>query len=289
VAWLCRRVAELPHLLAGHRWEELVRRLGLTESEQNNWAQMSRRLVVPFHDGVISQFDGYGDLEELDWDRLRREHGDVRRLDRVLEAEGDTPNRYKASKQADVLMLFYLFSAEELRTLLEGLGYDLDAGTVSRTVDYYLRRTSHGSTLSSVVHAWVRARSHREQALEFLSDALAADVSDVQGGTTAEGIHLAAMAGSVDLLLRCFTGLEVRGDALLLNPAWPEELGTLEFDLLFRGHPISLRVDSRTVRLSSAPGRRTPVTVRTPSETVQLAPGRSVHLRQQRPARDRTG
>jgi alpha,alpha-trehalase len=32
-------------------------------------------------------------------------------------------NRYKASKQADVLMLFYLFSADELYLIFERLGY----------------------------------------------------------------------------------------------------------------------------------------------------------------------
>jgi trehalose/maltose hydrolase-like predicted phosphorylase len=71
---------------------------------------------VPFHDdGIISQFEGYDELEEFDWDGYREKYGDIHRLDRILEAEGDTPNRYKVSKQADVLMLFYLFSADELR------------------------------------------------------------------------------------------------------------------------------------------------------------------------------
>ncbi len=32
----------------------------------------------------------------------------IERLDRILKAEGDSPNKYKVSKQADVLMLFYL-------------------------------------------------------------------------------------------------------------------------------------------------------------------------------------
>ena len=31
-------------------------------------------MFVPFHDdGIISQFEGYEDLEELDWDALPRE------------------------------------------------------------------------------------------------------------------------------------------------------------------------------------------------------------------------
>ena len=43
-------------------------------------------------------------------------------LDRILEAEGDSTNNYKVSKQADVLMLFYLFSAESLAGELMSFG-----------------------------------------------------------------------------------------------------------------------------------------------------------------------
>jgi trehalose/maltose hydrolase-like predicted phosphorylase len=60
-----------------------------------------------------------------------------------------------------VLVLFYLLSAEELRGLLERLGHRLEPAAIRRNVDYYLRRTSHGSTLSGVVNAWVLARSDR--------------------------------------------------------------------------------------------------------------------------------
>jgi len=278
-AWLFRRVLELPKLLTGLRWSELTDQLRLHPEDLERFEELSRLLVVPFHDGVISQYEGYEELEELDWDRLRREYGDVRRLDRILEAEDDTPDRYRVSKQADVLMLFYLFSAEELRDLFEQLGYTLDAETITRTVDYYLERTSHGSTLSAVVHAWVLARSQREQALRFLERAFASDVHDVQGGTTPEGIHLGAMAGSVDLLFRCFTGLEVRAGSLYVNPVWPEELGVLEYDIVFRDHPVTLQVSGETIRVTNhAPPERGPMRVCSPHETVDLEPGELVEL-----------
>jgi trehalose/maltose hydrolase-like predicted phosphorylase len=51
-------------------------------------------------------------------------------------------------------------------------------------------------------------RANRDQAFDHLTRLLRSDTADIQGGTTAEGVHLAAMAGSVDLLQRCFTGLE---------------------------------------------------------------------------------
>ena len=70
---------------------------------------ITRRMRVDFDDGVISQFERYvAVLPELDWAAYRHTYEYIRRLDRILEAEGDTPNRYKALKQADALMLFHL-------------------------------------------------------------------------------------------------------------------------------------------------------------------------------------
>ena len=96
--------------------------------------------------------------EEFDWERYKQEIWDIHRLDRILEAEGDSPNRYKLSKQADVLMLFYLLSADELDQLFKRLGYTLPLIPSRKTLTIILKRTSHGSTLSRVVHAWVLAQ-----------------------------------------------------------------------------------------------------------------------------------
>ena len=49
-------------------------------------------------------------------------YGNIQRLELILEAENDSANRYKLSKQADVLMLFYLFSSEELGELFDASG-----------------------------------------------------------------------------------------------------------------------------------------------------------------------
>ena len=192
--------------------------------------------MVFHHDGIISQFQGYEQLTEFGWEGCRNRYGDIRRLDRILEAEGDTPNHYKASKQSDVLMLFYLLSDDELRALFARLGYCLDPDVISQTIEYYLARTSHGSTLSAVVHAWVLARSDRPASWRFFLDALDSDVHDVQGGTTCEGIHLDAMAGTLDLAQRCYTGLELRDSVLRLAPALPPGLPGLSMELRYRHH-----------------------------------------------------
>ena len=96
--------------------------LHITAQEIARWEDISRRMFVPFHDdGIISQFEGYEKLREFDWQRYRARYGNIQRLDLILESEGDSANRYQLGKQADVLMLFYLFSAEELGGLFERL------------------------------------------------------------------------------------------------------------------------------------------------------------------------
>jgi trehalose/maltose hydrolase-like predicted phosphorylase len=278
-AWLLNRALEVLRHLPAHTRHELVDRLGIQPHEPQLWDRIAHQMYVPFHDGILSQFDGYEGLADLDLRQYETRYGDVPRIDRILEAEGDSVVRYQVSKQADVLMLFYLLSAEELTAMLTQLGYDFDPGTIPQTIDYYLDRTTHGSTLSAVVHAWVLARSRRDSAWKYFERALASDIADIQGGTTAEGIHLAAMAGSVDLLQRCFTGLQLRNGTLSLNPNWPRELSALEFDLRYRRHLLTIRVTGRrsaTIRAADSPEPSVRITGRGEPETLRA--GTSVHL-----------
>ncbi len=279
-AWLILRAFQTLDLLPGHRRRELIGRLGLSTAELDRWDHVARRLFVPFHgDGIISQFEGYEKLEELDWGDYRARYGNIGRLDRILEAEGDSPNRYKLSKQADVLMLLYLLSAEKLGMLLHRLGYGWSPDRVPDTIDYYLARTSNGSTLSAVVNAWVLARANREHAFDEYLDALRCDIADVQGGTTAEGIHLTAMAGTLDLLQRCFAGVETRDDVLWLNPYWSKRLGTIEFAIRYRGHLITLIIEDHAVVVSSGPGKLPPVRVGCHGQVRELHNGHTLEFR----------
>ncbi|MGW7459461.1 glycoside hydrolase family 65 protein [Streptomyces sp. NPDC054797] len=246
-AWVMGRGLELLDELPAARRDELLEQLSIDSTMLERWEDVSRRLYVPFHQGVISQFEGYGDLAELDWEAYRARYSDIRRLDRILEAEGDSVNRYQASKQADTLMLGYLFRPAELHDLFARLGHHLDDDRWRATVSYHLGRTSHGSTLSSLVHGWVLTRLKRADAWRFCEEALLSDVADIQGGTTGEGIHLGAMAGTLDLVQRGLTGLEAGPGGLRIDPAPLGEIPRCSFTLCYRGH--------RGIRLRMLPGR----------------------------------
>ena len=258
--WVLDRALEILQVLPEDIHHQIREKLDLGDEELDRWRDITRRMRIPFHaDGIISQFEGYERLEEFDWEGYREKYGDIQRLDRILEAEGDTPNRYRLSKQADVLMLFYLFSAEELKEIFEGLGYTLAHETIPKNIDYYIRRTAHGSTLSRVVHSWVLARQDRERSWKLFNEALFSDLTDIQGGTTPEGIHLGAMAGTVDQVQRCFTGIVTRNDVLWLNPALPAELSKLRLQLRYRGYFLRIDVCCDHVTVTSLRNKEYPI------------------------------
>ncbi|MGB5167453.1 MAG: glycosyl hydrolase family 65 protein [Acidimicrobiia bacterium] len=273
-AWVLARTIEALDLLPEFRRNELMDKLHIQREELTRWDEISRKLKIAFHDdGIISQFEGYGDLAEFDWIGYGERYGDIQRLDRILEAEGDTPNRYKLSKQADVLMLFYLLSTDELTSVFERLGYEIDGAGIQRNIDYYDERTSHGSTLSRIVNAWVLARSDRERSWEFFKGALLSDVTDIQGGTTPEGIHLGAMAGTVDLVQRGFTGIETREDTLWLDPAIPDELGELRFEIRYRGHVLDFHITPDQLAVTTRPSEAQPIRVGIRDRVIEVPAG----------------
>jgi alpha,alpha-trehalase len=250
--WVLARAAAVLDILPGNVRRRLCDRLAIIDQELVEWDTISRRMRLVFHDdGVLSQFEGYEALKEFDWEGYRQRYGHLYRLDLILEAEGDSTIHYKLSKQPDVLMLFYLFSASELGSLFERLGYPFDDQTVPRNIAYYDPRSAHDSSLSRVVDSWVLARADRPGSWDDVMQALVTDVADIQGGTTPEGIHLGAMAGTVDVLQRCYTGLELRGDVLRLNPRLPKALRRLGLFIRYRGQSLAIELTGDAVQVDA--------------------------------------
>ena len=280
VSWLLQRAVDVRGLLDHHLSDrQLWDRLAVTNDEVQLWDRISERLSVPFHDGLLSQFAAWEQLDEFDWDGYRARYGDIGRLDLILEAEGDRTNHYKLTKQADVLMLFYLFSAPELEALLAHLGYQFDPATIPAMVDYYVARTAHGSTLSQLVHAWVVARGNRARSWRLLGESLVADLDDTQGGTTREGIHLGAMAGGLDMLQRGYGGIEVRDNALWLDPHLPDEVSSITFDLAYRGHSLAVTLRPERVTVTAEPCVVRPVRLMVAGQQFDVAAGQTIEAR----------
>ncbi|HKL03635.1 MAG TPA: glycosyl hydrolase family 65 protein, partial [Cryomorphaceae bacterium] len=107
---------------------------------------------------------------------------------------------------------------------------------------------------SKLVHSWVKARSERAASWESFEEALVSDFEDVQGGTTSEGIHLGAMAGTVDLMQRCYSGVRIYPDRLSIHPMLPKHIKQINFKLHYRSKWMDVKINHEKLQVDVTEG-----------------------------------
>jgi trehalose/maltose hydrolase-like predicted phosphorylase len=253
VAWLMEKAAILLDKLPAESHKALMHKIELSDGEIERWNDIATRInLVISPEGIIAQYDGYFDLKELDWDAYRKKYGNIYRMDRLLKAEGLSPDEFKVAKQADTLMTFYNLNRDEVDRIISKLDYKLPDDYLMKNLEYYLARTSHGSTLSRVVHAQLaNITGDRDLSWKLYLDALTSDYNDIQGGTTSEGIHAGVMAGTVWVAIASFAGLDLHGDFPGFSPQLPKHWRKLSFEFTFRGVEYECEITPESVRIEA--------------------------------------
>ena len=276
VSWTLSLTREMLSALPAQDRAAILGRLGVSDEEIEHWSHISRRLRLHFRaGGELEQFRGYAHLRELDLEALKREHPDER-LDWLLDAWGDSVNRYQVSKQPDVLMLFHLFSRDGVRRILGRMGYAFTDLQARRTIDFYLARISHESSLSRAICAGALVDTDSGGSWHFFEKALNSDLGSVMTSSTAEGLHLGAMAGTLEVLQRHYLGLTFSNE-IHVDPNIPQKLAPTKFDFVFRGGRFSLEWTGREIIIASRFGNSDPVSVRH-GNPLLLSPGKSVAM-----------
>jgi trehalose/maltose hydrolase-like predicted phosphorylase len=236
IVWTLLRAQEIIKILpAGHK-RRIMKKIKLKDKELKRWDDITRKMNVVIKNGIISQFDGYLGLKELDWEGYRLEYGNIQRMDRILKAEGKSPDDYKVSKQADALMMFYLLPLSEIEDIFRRLKLPFNKDLFRKNYDYYIRRTSHGSSMSRVVYCYLASTLKKpKESWRLFQDVLKSDIYDVQGGTTPEGIHAGVMGGSVNLVTKGIAGVRLRDDRILIEPRLPSKWRGLKFKFFYKG------------------------------------------------------
>ena len=282
--WLLGKALAMIESLPKKTLASLLQKTGFKISETEKWEKITRHMSVPLTDeNIISQFDGYMDLKELDWNHYREKYADISRMDRILKAEGDSPDRYKVSKQADTLMMFYVLAAEEVCHILNQLGCRVDDALklLQDNYIYYEPRTSHGSTLSKVVHTLIASYFHAgATAWDWFMEAMQSDIFDAQGGTTIEGIHCGVMAGSLDAITRYFAGVDLSSNIPEISPNLPAHWTNLAFKICHRKIWYDFEFSKKAVKVKVAGKDKKPVSLKISGKIIRILPGqtRSVQI-----------
>ena len=215
-------------------YRELKRRIGIQPAELAELARIADALPVRTRpDGVVMQCDNFEDLEDIDFESVWTDR--TKPFGHFVPQERNY--RSKALKQADALMLAYLFPTE------------LTNERLAVNYDYYEPLTTHDSSLSSVVHSLLATRLGRQEASRaFFERALGIDMDEETGGA-AEGIHIANCGGIWQAVVLGFAGMRWAYDSEKpeFEPSLPAHWNSLEFPLCFRGKSWLVRITHEKV------------------------------------------
>lgn len=251
IVWIMLKTHKALEMLPKGQALRILKKLKITKKDLNRWEEITRKMnIVISKNGIISQFDGFFKLKELNWDYYRKKYKNIKRMDRILKAEGKSPDGYKAVKQADVLMIFYLIPFFETEEIFRRLGYKMNREILRKNYDYYIQRTSHGSTLSEVVHCYLaNFLGKKEEGWAWFQRVLESDVYDTQGGTTPEGIHAGVMGGSIDMVTRGFCGVRPLEEKIRISPRPSHKLNQISYNFHYQGCQVFITLKSNQVHI----------------------------------------
>jgi trehalose/maltose hydrolase-like predicted phosphorylase len=137
---------------------------------------------------------------------------------------------------------------------------DFTAEEVARDLEYYEARTVRDSSLSAAVQAVVCAQAqHPDLALRYLRECALVDLRDVQEGT-AQGLHLASVAGAWLALVAGLGGLREDHEDLEIAPLLPSSLSRTAWHVTWRGAVLRVETTREGTTLTLVRGEG-PVTV----------------------------
>ena len=253
VAGLFDRVEELVKELDQEELNAAAKKASFNPELFETMKDISRKLRLDINEeGIIGQFSGYFKLSKLNFDAYRNRYGDISRIDRILKGEGKTPDAYQVAKQADTLMAYYELPFDEVDGIIKKMGYNLPENYFSNNLQYYLDRTTHGSTLSRIVYSVLdEMNDNMDKSWQLFSTALFSDYYDIQGGTTAEGIHLGVMGATLQIETQQYGGVQTYDEKISISPHLPSLWKKLKFKHNFRGVIYSFEIDHHNVKVTA--------------------------------------
>ena len=210
------------------RHPDAAERCGVREGEVEHWRAAAENMYVPYDAklGVHPQADGFTDHAEWDFASMTEQDYPL-----LLRHPYVQLYRKQVVKQADLVLALYTradaFTDEEK----------------ARNFDYYERITVRDSSLSACSQAVVAAEvGCLDLAYDYLAEAALMDLDDLENNT-ADGLHLASLAGSWIALVAGFGGMRRTADGVSFAPRLPDGWQRMSFKVVLTGHV--LRVDVR--------------------------------------------
>ncbi len=238
--WNMEKAMEYYHVLKEEKPEifaALNKKMNLDDA-YGKWEDACRHIFLPqpTAEGVLPQDDRYLSCCDIDLTKYKQqEHiGGIMR-DYNLEQI----NQIQVSKQADVLVLFFLLEDQ------------FTPEVKAATWKYYEQRTIHDSSLSLSTHAVLACdMGQTDMAYDLYQKAAMIDLGPFMGSSNA-GIHAASFGGSWQCVVYGFGGVRMLGGKLRINPVLPDAWDRLSYTIIWKGQKLAVAVTKKEITIEN--------------------------------------
>ena len=201
--------------------------LGVSREEAASWRDAAAAMYVPYDErlGVHPQHEGFTDYARWDFDDTPADKYPL-----LLNYPYFQLYRKQVIKQADLVLAMQM---------MPGAFTDEQK---ARNFAYYEPLTVRDSSLSACTQAVIAAEvGQLDLAYDYLAEAAFMDLADVEHNT-ADGLHMASLAGAWIALMAGFGGLRAHTAPLEFGPRLPGGIAALIFRLRFQGRKLRVTV-----------------------------------------------
>lgn len=209
-------------------FEKLNQKLGL-DAVLADLAQKVDKIFLPqpTEEGIIPQDDSYLGKQTIDLTKYKAADS----VDGLFhDFNLEQVNQMQITKQADVLLLLYLF---------EGLfPHELKL----KNFEYYEPRTTHDSSLSLSTHAILSADLGKlDESYEFFKKARNIDMGAYMKSSD-DGIHAASLGGIWQMIVFGYGGVRMIEGKLRIEPHLPQAWNKLTYGFDYQGESVTVVV-----------------------------------------------
>ena len=212
----------------------LLKKLNITKEDLNmmRLAASEMTLLINEKSRIIEQDRTFMKKKELDISKLSKDQFPL-----LLHYHPLFIYRHQVLKQADAVLAMVLMD-------------DQPMDIYQNTNDYYLKRTTHDSSLSKGIYGIAAYKLGRHQlAYEYFKEVSELDLFD-QRKHTRYGLHLANLGGSYLMLIYGVLGLRMNS-ILAINPVDQEELPYYKLNFTYQGAKLVVEHTNKIITIST--------------------------------------
>jgi len=200
------------------------------EKTYQAWIEQVNKIYLPQPnaEGVIPEDDEYLSKKKIDVSKFRL-NNQISNIFKVYNLS--QVDEMQVTKQADVLLLIYLFE-------------NMFSDEVKRSNwDYYEPKTTHDSSLSLSTHSILaNDLGLDEVAYKFYEMSCETDLG-IYPGKAAQGLHMAACGGLWNMTVEGFGGARIDNGKLRIEPHLPATWKSLKYQINWHGSLVQVSAD----------------------------------------------